>query len=215
MNLFLILIQIGAAIISSPTQGQTIRGQVSNSGAATHPQFVRYEIAFAYDPNPTETWFEIQTSTTPIATGALATWDTRGLSDGLYMIRLRVYSKDSTKPEETIVRRIQIGNSITPTPVASAPAAVIATLIPVASAPTTALQTPSPIPPTPTLSFIPAPTRAPIQFDPTPYGNSFCGGGVIAFFLFAILGLYAALRDRIRRPIRRWWRRVGSDIKKP
>ncbi|MBI5348282.1 MAG: hypothetical protein HZB77_03025 [Chloroflexi bacterium] len=211
MNLFLIFIQIGAAIISSPAQGQTIRGQVSISGSATHPQFVRYEIAFAYDPNPTETWFEIQTSTTPIATGALATWDTRGLTDGLYMIRLRVYSKDSTKPEEAIVRRIQIGNAITPTPVASASAAVAATLIPTASAPTTA----TPLPPTPTLSFIPAPTRAPIQFDPTPYGNSFCGGSAITFFLFAILGLYAALRDRIRRPIRRWWRRVGSDIKKP
>lgn len=211
MNFFLVLIQIGVAIISSPAQGQTIRNQVSISGSATHPQFVRYEVAFAYDPNPTDTWFEIQTSTTSIKDGALATWDTRNITDGLYMLRLRVYSKDSTKPEEIIVRRIQIGNSITPTPVPAATAAVTAALNPTASTPATA----TPLPPTPTLSFIPAPTRAPVTFDPAPYSDSFCWGTLLAFSVFTILGLYALLRDRIRRPIRRWLRRVGSDIKKP
>ncbi|MEK7326057.1 MAG: hypothetical protein AAB217_12450, partial [Chloroflexota bacterium] len=115
MNLLLVLLQ-AIAIITSPAQNEAVAGVVNITGTATHPQFVRYEIAFAYDPNPTDTWFELQPpSETQVADGLLASWDTAGISDGTYMIRLRVYSSDSATPQETIVRGIKIQNTAPPT----------------------------------------------------------------------------------------------------
>lgn len=215
MNLFLILIQAVAAI-TSPVQGETVAGSVNVTGTAAHPQFARYEIAFAYDPNPTDTWFEIQPpSTNQVIDGILAVWDTTAITDGNYMIRLRVFSAGSTTPTETLVRNVKVRNNApveTPTPPVTAEPTV-------APSPTTVLLGPtaSPLPvlPTSTLPASPSIPPAPDFPDLSNYTSAFCNGVYFSLGALALLGIYVALRDRIRRPIRRWIRRIISDSKKP
>lgn len=212
MYLLLVLLQ-AIAIITSPAQNETVAGVVNITGTAAHPQFVRYELAFAYDPNPTDTWFELQPpSETQITDSLLAAWDTTTIADGTYMIRLRVYSSDSATPQETIIRGIKIQNT----------------------APPTAIPVPTQEAPTPTATAIlptatPAPTTAPSSFpivspvspssfpslDLSPYTSAFCNGVYLTFGVFLFLALYAVLRDKIRRPFLRWLRRIVSDSKKP
>jgi hypothetical protein len=210
MSLLFIILQ-AVAFIAFPTTSQTVRGPITITGTASHPQFARYEIAFAYDPNPTDTWFELRPpSTAQVTDGPLASWDTTRISDGTYMIRLRVYGTDSTIPIETTVRGIKVQNSIPPT------LAPTSTTAPLLATPTT--------PPTSTPVAAIAPTSAPViptpepflpTFDFSPYTSAFCNGIYFTLFVFLLMGLYAALRDRIRRPLWRWIRRVLSDIKKP
>ena len=207
---FFLLLQAALALITSPAEGQTIAGIVNITGTATGPGFARYEMAFAYEPNPTDTWFEMQPpSAAQIADGTLAVWDTRSIADGIYMIRLRVYSVDSGTPVETIVHRVIVQNA-TPTPTlpnVPTPASTSAPQLPSLAAP---VESNTSIPTVPSVPSSPAPS-----LDLAPFSSAFCSGIYITFGIFLILGTYAALRDRIRRPIRRWIRRVLSDIRKP
>ncbi|MBI5830322.1 MAG: hypothetical protein HZB20_12480, partial [Chloroflexi bacterium] len=195
----------------------TLSGIVSITGSAAHPQFARYEIAFAYDPNPTDTWFEIQPpATTQASEGLLATWDTRHIADGTYMLRLRVYPSDASAPLETIVHGIIVANTPKPTatPTAtSSPLGTAAPATPTAELPAT-LSSGVPAPAATQLSPAATPPTAPL-FDLAPYTSAFFNGALYTFGFFLLLGLYALLRDRIRRPIRRWLRRIVSDIRKP
>jgi hypothetical protein len=211
MNLLLVLLQ-AIAVITSPAQNETVAGVVNITGTASHPQFVRYELAFAYDPNPTDTWFELQPpSETQITDNLLAAWDTTAITDGVYMIRLRVYSSDSATPQETIVRGIKIQNTAPPTPLPT-PTGQAATPTATAILPTAT--------PAPTLAASPFPAVSPVSssspsLDLSPYTSAFCNGVYLTFGVFIFLGLYAVLRDRIRRPFLRWLRRIISDSKKP
>jgi len=212
----LLIIQIATALITAPAQGEVIARTVNILGTASHPQFERYEIAFAYDPNPTDTWFELQPpSTNSVTTGILAIWDTTRITDGTYMLRLRVYATDSNTPLETIVRNIKVRN--TPPTETLTPAA---TLSPSATA-TLALLGPTathlPLPTETPSGLLPTPTQLPeaAALDFSPYTSAFCNGVYLAGGVFLLLGLYALLRDRIRRPIRRWLRRIISDSRKP
>ncbi len=211
MQLLFVLLQ-AIALITSPAQNETVAGVVNITGTAAHPQFARYEIAFAYDPNPTDTWFELQPpSETQITNNLLAAWDTTGIADGTYMIRLRVYAGDSDTPEETIVRGIKIQNTAPPTPLPT-PTGEAATPTATAILPTATLVstlTPSPIP-----AISPVSPASP-SLDLSPYTSAFCNGIYLTFGIFLFLGLYAILRDKIRRPILRWLRRIISDSKKP
>jgi len=209
MNFLLILLQ-AVALITFPTTSQTVQGQITITGAASHPQFSRYEIAFAYDPNPADTWFELQPpSTAQVTDGPLAPWDTTQIGDGTYMIRLRVYSTDSTTPSETTIRGIKVQNTILPTvePTTTMEPATPAPTMPPTSTPVAAAET--------AISVIPTPESILPTFDVSPYTAAFCNGVGITLFIFLLMGLYVALRDKIRRPLWRWIRRVLSDSKKP
>src|SRR6266567_3674934 len=82
----------GVAVITSPLDGAILNGLVPITGTATHRQFQRYELAFAYSPNPTGTWFPLQAAVnTQVVNEIIGRWDTTQISDGLYSLRLRVY----------------------------------------------------------------------------------------------------------------------------
>lgn len=51
---------LGAAEIDDPQPGQVLRGVVLIRGTADHPAFDHYEVSFAYEPNPTASWFAIE-----------------------------------------------------------------------------------------------------------------------------------------------------------
>jgi hypothetical protein len=240
MTLFLILLQAAVALIASPAPGDTLIGTAILRGTAASPQFERYEIAFAYDPNPTDTWFEIQpASTGQVIDGVLAEWDTRLIADGNYMIRLRVFSSGSNTPAETIVRNIQVRNIAPTEPPPTRPAGATDTGVPTAAATPARPGTPEPgastatrpsptdagiqptgtsVEPTGTGVQLNTPTAAaplPPFLDLSTYSSAFCNGVYLTFFAFVLLGTYVALRDRIRRLVRRWIRRILSDIRKP
>ena len=115
---FLVLLLVAAQdspplAITSPVADEVLRGQVSITGRLDVPVFTAARLEFAYATNPTDTWFLIQTFSQPVVDAALATWDTTSITDGSYVLRLRVTLEDGGLQEVTVP--IQIGNDALPT----------------------------------------------------------------------------------------------------
>src|SRR5215216_9295 len=103
--------------ITSPAPGEILRGQVTITGKVDVPSFVTAQVDFAYASDPTTgTWFNIQTFSQPPADSTLATWDTTSITDGDYVLRLRVNFEDGTCQDATVP--LKIGNEMLPTPTA-------------------------------------------------------------------------------------------------
>lgn len=104
----------GFAEITTPAPGESLTGMVTVAGSANHPAFVSYDLAFAYATDVTGTWFPLaEAVTTPVRDGPLALWDTRSLSDEVYVLRLQVLLDDGSLLEAT-VGDLQVSN-YTPT----------------------------------------------------------------------------------------------------
>jgi hypothetical protein len=87
----------GLAEITSPAPGEALTGVVTIVGTASHPEFTGYDLAFAYADNPTDTWFALgEPVQTPVIAGRLGLWDTTGITDGDYSLRLRMFLQDGT-----------------------------------------------------------------------------------------------------------------------
>src|SRR5258706_5072500 len=143
----------GVAVITSPLDGAILNGVVAFTGTATHPQFLRYELAFAYSPNPTNPWFPLQAPVnTQVVNEIIGRWDTAQISDGLYSLRLRVYYSD-TAYLEAFVQNVRVQNA-TPTAEVIAPETptppVAITLPPLATATATPTAPGIELPPTST-----------------------------------------------------------------
>jgi hypothetical protein len=145
----------GAPAITSPAVGQVLQGQVAIRGTSEVPNFASAELAFAYAGDQTNTWFVIQTTAQPVVNDVLAGWDTSTISDGDYVLRLRVTLQDGTLQEVTVPVRISNYTALptpTPTVTPTQPALQIPTPILVAATatPTTpAISPPTPLPPNP------------------------------------------------------------------
>lgn len=94
--------------ISSPLPGQAIQGNVSIQGETNIEGFSRGELSFAYQNDPTDTWFFIQ-STKASAKGELFRWDTNGISDGNYKLRLIVTLNDG-RQSTVIIPGLRVRN---------------------------------------------------------------------------------------------------------
>lgn len=155
------LLQDAAAVITAPQSGQAVRGSVQLTGSALHPAFQRYELYYTVEPG--ENWVFIgDAKTAPVSNGVLGTWETGGLPDGNYSLRLRVVRQDGNY-DEGFARNVVVANSTPPTPVPTDTPAfdVEATLPP----PIEGVVTPTP-PATPTAAVveqpdIPTPTPRP------------------------------------------------------
>lgn len=133
----------GYAEITSPADGQPLEGLVSIEGSADHPSFVRYDLAFSYEPNPTDTWFPIgEPVSTRARQAALGLWDTTQLTQGIYQLRLRVFL-DSGAILEDVASGLRVGLAAAAPapsgglPVATATASPTATTVPPLAAPAT------------------------------------------------------------------------------
>ena len=203
--------EAGLAVITSPLPGSLVSGLLPIIGSASHSQFSRYEIAFAYSPNPTDTWFIVQApGTAPVANDVLARWDTTTISDGVYTLRLRVYgSPDSFL--EALVPDVRVANA-TPTAPPSLPDA---TATPAPSATVAAIDLPPTSTPRPTtVSVLPGPAGD--DSDPPPADSSggprisgsiisqaFIAGVRLTLIAFLLLAAYASLRAVLRTRPRR------------
>ena len=196
----------GLAVITTPLDGATISGIAPILGTATHPQFLRYELAFGYSPNPTDTWFTLQDPVkTPVVNAVLGRWDTTGIADGVYTLRLRVYWTERLFLE-AFARDVHVQN-VTPTPPAPQPNTPTPKVAP--ATPTPVIVLPPTSTPRPTTAVASANTTsrpssaAPSWLDDEIIGRAILTGLTLTGGLFALLGLYlgfkAAVRFRPRR----------------
>jgi hypothetical protein len=79
--------------IASPLFGLPVRGQVDIRGTATDARFEAYRVEVRAEGAASWDSLEatvVEQSSTPVAGGTLATWDTRALPDGSYDLRLSI-----------------------------------------------------------------------------------------------------------------------------
>jgi len=175
--------------ITSPTANEILRGRVTITGTIDVPGFASAQLDFAYASNPTDTWFSIQTFSQPAVDSTLATWDTTSITDGDYVLRLRVNLEDSTFQEVTVP--IKIGNDavLTPTPEATSTPEEVTGFIP----------TPFLLAASPTPTEVPRPTPTALPANPASLGQnqiyaSLGRGALVILGLFALAGLIIRVR---------------------
>ncbi|MFZ5810221.1 MAG: hypothetical protein ACOY16_13135 [Chloroflexota bacterium] len=136
--------------ISDPKPGQALQGSVRILGSTNIRNFAHSEISFAYQENPTDTWFLLAESNQGVVNDVLAVWDTTQITDNTYMLRLTVTTKDGQK-NVFIVDGLRIRNysaieTNTPLPPAANATAVQTSELPT---PTLPKNTPTPLPTNP------------------------------------------------------------------
>ncbi len=193
--LFSVLLFLAAAqdqppiAITAPAADQVLRGEITITGTTDIPGFNSARLDFAYASNPADTWFSIQTFSQPIKDSTLTTWDTTSITDGDYILRLRVNLEDRTSQEVTVP--VKIGNDILPTPT------VAPTSTPEAE--TVLFPTPFLLAASPTPTEIPRPTPTALPDNPVSLGqNQIYGslgrGALVILGLFALAGLILRIR---------------------
>ncbi len=175
--------QFGDPVIVEPRPGDVLQGVVTIAGSSDVTGFVSAEVSFTYADDPTGTWFLITMSSQPVFNDRLATWDTTVITDGDYVLRLRVYLTDGSS-REALVSGLRARNYTpveTPTPMALAPEATpLSTITPTAT-------------PFPTPTALP---RNPAALAPTDVSASILYGGLAAILTFVIVGIYLWLRRK-------------------
>jgi len=176
--------------IQYPTSGQALQGSIAISGSSMVENFSSAELLFAYEVDPSDTWFLIQSYNRPISSGTLALWDTTTITDGTYRLRLAVWLTDGSMIEQTSsslrVRNYTPIETNTPTP-----------LTPTATLPPGETPVPTPtttiVPPTVTL----LPTN-PVELTSIKVSESLGKGALAIFGLFAMIGIYQLVKRRNR-----------------
>jgi hypothetical protein len=191
--LFLLAAQdIPPVAIASPRAGDVLRGEISIIGSTDVPGFASAQLDFNYASDSAGTWFFLQAISQPARETPLYLWNTVSISDGDYILRLRVTLIDGTFQEVTVPIVIQNDAPI-PTPtVAPTPTPEFSTGIQI---PTPFLLAASPTPPE-----VPRPTPTPLPANPAVLTqaeiNASLGRGAL---VFAGLFIFAGILLRFRR----------------
>jgi len=188
--LFLVAMQDSPPMaITSPKADEILRGETTITGTMNVPGFASAQLDFSYASNPTDTWFTIQTFSQPVSDSTLAVWDTTLITDGDYVLRLRVNAEDGTSQEVTVP--IKIGNDFmpTPTPVPTATPEAVTVLVP----------TPFLLAASPTPTEVPRPTPTALPENPASLEQSellmsLGRGALVILGLFALAGLIIRVR---------------------
>ncbi len=186
------------ARIDAPVAGQVVQGGLVIRGSTATEEFQSYEVGFAYEDDPTDTWFLIQESTTPVQDDVLAVWDTTTITDGEYKLRLLVTSTDGTQVK-LLINNLRVRNYSpieTDTPSPTPIYVTLAPGLPIASTTTGHTPTPTltPHPSSPT----PLPTNPAVITSSQMVLNLGKGAGV-SIALLAILGAYLGLRSILQK----------------
>lgn len=179
--------------ITSPMAEEVLRGEVTITGDTHIPNFIFAQLDFAYASasQPADTWFSIQTFSQPVAASTLAVWDTTSISDGDYVLRLRVTLADGTFQE--VMVPVTVMNDV---------AISTPTSVPTSTAdPEIAVQIPTPflLAASPTPTDLPRPTPTMLPPNPASLGrNQIYGslgrGALVMIGLFVFAGLIVRLR---------------------
>lgn len=177
-------------LIDTPLPGDALQGVVAIHGNTDVPGFRSAEVAFAYQPNATGTWFVLQQNNQPVKDGTLANWDTTTITDGIYQLRVQVFLEDGQKLER-VISGVRVRNYTT-------------------------VETSTPVRPTPgqpTLTFTPAPRKDfqviasnptalptnPALVTPEGLGLSALQGVMLVFSALVVAGVYLGVRALGRR----------------
>lgn len=187
--MFAIAAQDSGVAITSPKPGEALRGQVNIIGSTDIPNFVSAQLDFAYASDSAGTWFPLQPLSQPVFDSPLYTWDTTSITDGEYILRLRVFTADGAVQEATVPVKLQ--NDAVPTP----------TLSPTSTAESVSLQIPTPflLAASPTPTDVPRPTPTPMPtnaaaLDQNRIYTSLGRGALVILGLFAFAGLILRIR---------------------
>jgi len=180
------LIQSPPVSITSPQSGTAVRGQVEIQGSMQAPNFASAELAFGFASNSADAWFIIQTFPQPKTDSMLAIWDTTSVTDGDYVLRLRVYLQDGSFQDAPQVS-VRVVNDIppptvTPQEVSQPTFAPAASSTAPAALPTFAFFQPT-LPPS-----NPASLTVPLVY------STFGRGALIALGVFLLFSIFIRLR---------------------
>ncbi len=182
-------------VITAPIAGQTLHGQVSITGSTDVPNFASAELDFAYASDSTGTWFLIQTFSQPITNSAIATWDTTTISDGDYVLRLRVILQDGSFQDATVKVKVQNESpTATMTPTAIIPT-ITFTPKPATAVPESTLVQASPTATAPPIFS--TPTAFPVNPAEVQTSDIYAGirrGALIIVVLFIFFGIVIRIR---------------------
>lgn len=191
--LVLLLIAAQAApplAITFPLAGTVLRGEITVTGTTQIDNFLSAQLDFAYASNPTGNWFTLQTSPQPVLDSALAVWDTTSISDGDYILRLRVNLSDGTSQEVTVPIKIQNDTPLATPTIAATPTPESVTI----DIPTPFLLAASPTP-----TEVPRPTPTPLPGNPAALEQdqillSLGRGALVIIGLFIFAGFVIRIR---------------------
>ena len=189
--LLLVAAQDSASLaITSPAPEEVLRSEVTITGSTDIPNFIFAQLDFAYAANPTDTWFNIQMFSQPVVDSMLAVWSTTSISDGDYVLRLRVTLEDGTFQD--VMVPVAVMNDV---PLSTS------TAIPPTSTAEIAVQIPTPflLAASPTPTDLPRPTPTMLPPNPASLGqNAIYGslgrGALVMVGLFVLAGLIVRLR---------------------
>lgn len=194
LPLILLLIaaqDIPAVAITSPLPGDILRGVVTITGRMDDPNFLSAQLDFTYASIPADTWFTLQAFSQPVLDSALTEWDTLSMTDGEYLLRLRLTRTDGSFLDVTVPVTVQNDEPI-------ATATAISTSTPVADI---EVQIPTPFllasSPTPTEPPLPTPTALPVNpvaLNRNAIYMSLGRGALVILGLFIFAGILLRLR---------------------
>ncbi|MDO9300509.1 MAG: hypothetical protein Q7T89_03960 [Anaerolineales bacterium] len=193
ISLVFLLAQTVDISIVSPQPGDILRGQVEVVGNMDVPNFASAELAFSYASNPADrfAWFAIQTFSQPVQNNpTLAVWDTTTLTDGDYVLHLRVFLQDGST-QDVVISDLKIRNDDpVPTDIPTATALY--------SQPANPLPASTELPVTVSPSFSsPTPLPAnPASVTSSSIYSNFARGGLLVLVLFFMFGIFLKLRSK-------------------
>lgn len=179
--------------ITSPVSGDVLRGEIAIIGSTDIPNFLSAQLDFKYASDDADSWFPLAALSQPALDSPLYLWNTASITDGDYILRLRVTLADGTFQEATVPITIQNDAPIlTPTPaVTSTPESSIGVQIP----------TPFLLAASPTPTEVPRPTPTPLPPNPASLTQSTIltslgRGAIVILALF----IFSAILLRLRQP---------------
>jgi len=216
-------LQQAQSVVSYPTDGMTVAGQVEIKGIATHPNMNFYQMRYAAGSEPTgdSQWVDFAVvEGQQVRDDVLGTWDTTQLPDGQYTLALAVWGfDDANSPYVFFVTHLTVNNAQPPaSPTIEQPAEEPT----VAPTPTVG-PTPTPVtiqqPATPTPRSTPTPQPEGAETTATPAAgdegisdvpfnlgqlrDGFCTGGLITLLLLSVWGFYLLAKAGLRWYLRR------------
>lgn len=173
----------GYAEILEPKGGEAIQGVYTVKGSASHPSFEAYQLSFAYADDPTETWFLLgDRQENQVVDAGLGLWDTTGITDGEYRLRLEVFLENNNVIV-AIVEGVRVRNRI---PVETSTLAPIEVQITSTNIPPTGTPRPTPFPKV-------------VSNGASQIQQAFLIGVVLGLIFLIGLSLYLFIRRRARQ----------------
>jgi hypothetical protein len=177
--------------ITAPLAGDVLRGEITVTGTTDIENFLSAQLDFSYASNQAGNWFTIQTFSTPVLSSTLAVWNTTSISDGDYVLRLRVNLTDGTFQEMTVPIKVRNDTAV-PTPTLE---------LPTATPDSVTIQIPTPflLAASPTPTEVPQPTPTALPTNPVSLNQneiliSLGRGALVIIGIFIFAGLIIRVR---------------------